>query len=183
MSRKYKFREKDGAYFISFATVYWIDVFVRETYFAIIRDSLDYCRKNKGMEIFGYCIMPSHVHLIFRSAFGEPSALIRDFKGFTSKRIIQEIEDNPVESRKEWLLWMFERAGEKNSNVKQRQFWQQHNQPIEIWSAKVFWQKLNYVHMNPVKSGFVTDPVDWKYSSARNYGNDDQTVLEIDVNL
>lgn len=144
---------------------------------------MDYCRKNKGMEIFGYCIMPSHVHLIFRSALGEPSGLIRDLKGFTSKRILKEIEDNPAESRKEWLLWMFERAGEKNSNVKQRQFWQQHNQPVEIWSAKVFWQKLNYVHMNPVKSGFVTDPVDWKYSSARNYGNDEQTVLEIDVNL
>lgn len=182
MSRKYKFHEKQGAYFISFATVYWIDVFVREVYFAIMIDSLNYCRKNKGMEIFGYCIMPSHVHLIFRSALGEPSALIRDFKGFTSKRILQEIEDSPVESRKEWLLWMFEQAGKKNSNVKHRQFWQQHNQPIEIWTEKVFRQKLNYVHENPVKSGFVTEAVDWKYSSARNYGSDDQTVLEIDAN-
>ncbi len=183
MSRKYKFHEKEGAYFISFATVYWIDVFVREKYISIMVDSLDHCRKKKGMEIFGYCIMPSHVHLIIRSALGDPSALIRDLKGFTSKKILKEIEDNPKESRKEWLLWMFERAGARNSNVKHRQFWQQHNQPIEIWSAKVFWQKLNYIHQNPVKSGFVTDPIAWKYSSARNYGDDDQTVLEIDVNL
>lgn len=183
MSRKYKFHEKEGAYFISFATVFWIDIFVRETYYAIIADSLDYCRKNKGMEIFGYCIMPSHVHLIFRSAFGEPSGLIRDFNGFTSKGILKNIEQNPIESRKEWLLWMFEKAGKKNSNVKHRQFWQQHNQPIEIWSAHVFLQKLDYIHQNPVTSGFVTDPIDWKYSSTRNYGNDDQTVLEIDVNL
>jgi len=77
---------------------------------------------------------------------------------------------------------MFERAGLKNSNVKQKQFWQQHNQPIEIWSLKVFEQKLNYIHQNPVEAGFVTDPVDWKYSSARNYGSNDQTVLEIDLN-
>jgi putative transposase len=182
MSRKYKFHEKGGAYFVSFSTVNWIDVFTRDLYFAIMTESLDYCRKNKGMEIYGYCIMPSHVHLIFRSALGDPSGLMRDLKGFTSRKIMKIIQDNPQESRKEWMLWMFERAGKKNSNVKEKQFWQQNNQPIEIWSLIVFEQKLNYIHNNPVESGFVTDPIDWKYSSARNYGNDDQTVLEIDLN-
>ena len=182
MSRKYKFREKDGAYFVSFATVNWIDVFTRDDYFSEITSSLDYCRKEKGMEIYGFCIMPSHIHLIFRSSLGNPSGLMRDFKGYTSKKLLKAIEENPQESRKEWLLWMFERAGLKNSYVKQRQFWQQHNQPIEIWSLKVFEQKLNYIHQNPVESGFVTDPIDWKYSSARNYGNNDQTILEIDLN-
>ncbi len=124
MSRKYKFGDKTGAYFLSFATVYWIDVFTREEYFGNIVKSLDYCRKNKGMEIYGYCIMPSHVHLIFRSENGDPSGLIRDFKGFTSRKMLKAIEENPQESRKEWMLWMFERAGKKNSNVKSRQFWQ-----------------------------------------------------------
>jgi putative transposase len=181
MSRKYKFGEKEGAYFISFATVYWIDVFTRDEYFSCITDSLDYCRKNKGMEIYGYCIMPSHVHLIFRSALGDPSGLIRDFKGFTSRKMLTLISENPQESRREWMLWMFERAGSKNSNVKQRQFWQQHNQPIEIWSYPFFEQKLAYVHNNPLEAGFVTDPIDWKFSSARNYGNDDHTILEIDL--
>ena len=182
MSRKYKFGNKSGAYFISFATVYWIDVFTREEYFGDVIESLAYCRRNKGMEIYGYCIMPSHVHLIFKSENEDPSGLIRDFKGFTSRKIIKSIENNPQESRKEWMLWMFERAGKKNSNVKFRQFWQQNNKPIEIWSLKVFEQKLNYIHNNPLETGFVTNPVDWKYSSARNYGNNDQTVLEIDIN-
>jgi len=182
MSRKYKFGEKEGAYFVSFATVNWIDVFTRDTYFSIITTSLAYCRKEKGMEVYGYCIMPSHVHLIFRSSLGDPSGLMRDFKGYTPRKLLKAIEENQQESRKEWLLWMFERAGLKNSNVKQKQFWQQHNQPIEIWSLKVFEQKLNYIHQNPVEAGFVTDPIDWKYSSARNYGNNDQTVLEIDLN-
>ena len=72
------------------------------------------------------------------------------------------IEENPQESRKEWLLWMFDRAGKKNSNIKLKQFWQQNNKPIEIWSLKVFEQKLNYIHQNPVETGFVTDPIDWK---------------------
>ena len=182
MSRKYKFHEKEGAYFVSFATVNWIDVFTRELYFSIMTESLDHCRKNKGMEIYGYCIMPSHVHLIFRSALGDPSGLMRDLKGFTSRKIVKTIQDNPQESRREWLLWMFERAGKKNCNVKEKQFWQQNNQPIEIWSLKVFEQKLSYIHNNPVEAGFVTDPTDWKYSSARNYSNNDHTILEIDLN-
>jgi putative transposase len=134
------------------------------------------------MELYGYCIMPSHVHLIFRSSLGDPSGLMRDFKGYTARKLLKAIEENQQESRKEWLLWMFERAGVKNSNVRQKQFWQQHNQPIQIWSLKVFEQKLDYIHQNPVEAGFVTDPIDWKYSSARNYGNNDQTVLEIDLN-
>jgi putative transposase len=182
MSRKYKFKNEEGAYFISFAIVNWIDVFTRDIYFSCIVESLDFCRKNKGMEIYGYCIMPSHMHLIFRSSNNDPSGLIRDFKGFTSKKMINLIRGNTQESRKEWLLWMFERAGKKNSNVTKHQFWQQNNHPIEIWTLKVFEQKLNYVHQNPVQTGFVTDPIDYKYSSARNYGNDDQTVLEIDLN-
>jgi hypothetical protein len=54
-----------------------------------------------------------------------------------------------------------------------------HNQPIELWSEKVIKQKIDYIHNNPVETGFVTDPIDWKYSSARNY-QEDNTILEID---
>ncbi len=88
------------------------------------------------MEIYGYCIMHSHVHLIFRSSLGDPSGLIRDFKGFTSRNIVKLIAENPEESRKEWMLWMFERAAKKNSNVENRQFWQQNNHPIENMDFK-----------------------------------------------
>jgi REP element-mobilizing transposase RayT len=180
MSRKYKFHNKQGAYFISFATVYWLDIFIRQVYFNVLEESIEYCRAEKGMEVYAYCFMPSHVHLIFRSSNEDPSGLIRDFKGFTARKLIKAIEENPQESRKEWLLFMMERAGKTKSNVKQRQFWQQHNQPVELWSEKVIQQKINYIHNNPVKSSFVTNPIDWKYSSARNY-QDDQTVLEIDI--
>ncbi|MFC5284233.1 transposase, partial [Pedobacter alpinus] len=67
MSRKHKFYDKEGLYFVSFATVYWIDVFVRDQYFEILQTSLAYCSKEKGMELYCWCIMPSHVHLIFRA--------------------------------------------------------------------------------------------------------------------
>ncbi len=179
MSRKYKFKNPTAAYFISFATVYWIDVFTRQTYFSILAESIKYCRNEKGMEVFAYCFMPSHVHLVFRSKIEDPSGLLRDFKGFTARQLLKAIEDNPQESRKEWMFSMMERAGKGNSNVKKRQFWQQHNKPIALWSGKVIKQKIDYIHNNPVKQGFVTDPIHWKYSSARNYTGD-ETVLKID---
>ncbi|NNK88912.1 MAG: transposase [Flavobacteriaceae bacterium] len=179
MSRKYKFHNSAGLYFVSFATVYWIDVFTRQVYFEVLAKSIDYCRQHKGMELFAYCFMPSHVHWIFRSSNGNPQGLLRDFKKHTSKKIIEAITNNSKESRKEWLLQMFERAGKTKGNVSRYQFWQHHNKPIELWSEKVIKQKLKYIHSNPVKSGFVTDPIHWKYSSARNF-EDDQTVLKID---
>lgn len=74
---------------------------------------------------------------------------------------------------------MMERAGKKNSNVSNRQFWQQNNKPIELWNGKVIKQKIDYIHNNPVAQGFVTDPIHWKYSSARNYA-DNETILKID---
>jgi len=180
MSRKYKFYNQEGLYFVSFAVVYWIDVFTREEYFAILTDSLNYCRKNKGMEIYAWCIMPSHVHLIFRANDNNPSVLLKELKTYTSKQIQKAIASHNQESRKEWMLWLMERAGLKNSNVKHRQFWQQHNQPIELWSAAVIDQKLDYIHNNPVEAGFVSEPHHWKYSSAIDYSGG-KGLLEIDL--
>lgn len=101
MSRKYKFYNKEGLYFVSFATVYWIDIFIRDQYNWEIVQSLDFCRKNKGMEIYAWCLMPSHMHIIFRSNENNPGSILRDLKGFASIKIIKLIEENPQESRKE----------------------------------------------------------------------------------
>ncbi len=179
MSRNYKFHNPSGLYFVSFATVLWIDVFTRQIYFDILAESINYCRAEKGMELYAYCFMPSHVHLIFRSVNEDPSGLLRDFKKYTSKKIIKVIEENSQESRKEWLIDLFEKAANEKSNVINRQLWQHHNKPIELWSEKVIKQKIDYIHNNPVESGFVTNPVDWKYSSAKNL-QDDHSVLSID---
>lgn len=179
MSRNYKFHNKSGLYFVSFATVNWVDVFTRQKYFDVLAASISYCRIEKGMEVYAYCFMPSHLHLIFRDINENPSGLLRDFKRYTSKKLIESIENNPQESRKEWLLQTFKEAGEKKTNISNYQFWQHHNNPIELWSMKVIKQKIDYIHNNPVEIGFVTKPEDWKYSSARNF-MDDNTVLEID---
>jgi putative transposase len=80
----------------------------------------------------------------------------------------------------QWLLRMMERAGQKNSNVKKRQFWQQDSKPIELWSAEVIQQKADYINSNPVEAGFVSEPEHWKYSSAIDYSGG-KGLLEIDL--
>lgn len=169
MSRKYKFHNKEGLYFVSFATVYWIDVFVRPLYNDILIDSLKYSIANLGLELYCWCVMPSHVHLIFKAKENNPAALLGRIKEYTSKQLVKAIKENSGESRREWMLWMFEKAGLKSSNVKRSQFWQHNNQPIELWSTEVIEQKADYLHDNPVVSGFVNEAWHWKYSSAIDY--------------
>jgi len=64
MSNKYKFNNPDELYFVSFALVYWIDLFIRNEYKDILLDSWKYCMDKKRLQIFGWCIMTSHVHMI-----------------------------------------------------------------------------------------------------------------------
>ncbi|MGY4675111.1 transposase [Ursidibacter arcticus] len=87
MSRKYKMNNLDGTYFVSFAIVYWIDVFMREIYFQAVIQSLALCRKEKGMILYGYCIMPSHIHLLFQAKEKNPTELLQRFKKATAKAI------------------------------------------------------------------------------------------------
>ena len=173
MSRNYKFYNPEGVYFISFAVVEWLDVFIRNEYKNIIIDSLHYCQKEKEMEIFAWCIMTSHIHLIFRSA-GEqkPELLIGDFKRFTSKAIVNAIIENPKEGRKEFLLDQFRKAGNSSSNVNQYQFWRHDNHPVELWSNKVIDEKIDYIHKNPVDAGLVFRAEDYMYSSAADYAGE-----------
>ncbi|WP_419032358.1 REP-associated tyrosine transposase [Dysgonomonas gadei] len=173
MSRNYKFNNPGGIYFVSFAVVNWLDVFTRNDYKNILIDSLHYCQEKKGMEIYAWCIMTNHVHFIFRS-IGErkPELLLGDFKRFTSKAIVEAIKENPQESRKEFLLEQFRKAGTESSNVDTYQFWQHDNKPIELWSNNVINEKLDYIHNNPVEEGIVFRPEDYLYSSAADYAGE-----------
>ncbi|NOU46121.1 MAG: transposase [Bacteroidales bacterium] len=173
MSRNYKFHNSESAYFVSFAVVEWIDVFTRNEYKDIVLKSLSFSQQNKGMEIFAWCIMTNHVHLVFRSV-GEhkPEDLLGDLKRFTSREIIKAIIDNPKESRKDWLLEQFKKAADQTSNVNKYQFWRHDNKPIELWSNKVIAEKINYIHNNPVAEGLVYRAEDYVYSSARDYSGE-----------
>ena len=169
MSRKYKFGDNDKLYFISFAVVYWIDLFIRKEYKDILIESWRYCQNEKDLEIYGWCIMSSHVHMIVGTKGRPLEKVIGEMKSFTSRSLRKAIESHPGESRKEWMLWMMQRAGLKNGNNKDWQLWQQHNQPIELITIDMFHQKMNYIHYNPVEAGFAEHEEDYWYSSARDF--------------
>ncbi|MFL5730141.1 MAG: transposase, partial [Cytophagaceae bacterium] len=95
-------------------------------------------------------------------------------------KVVQAISENPHESRKEWMLWMFERAGKRNSNNTNFQFWQQDNHPIELFNNELIDQKLDYVHNNPVKAGLVFSAEEYVYSSAKNYAGEKECLLEVE---
>ena len=114
--------------------------------------------------------MTNHIHLIVgRRGEAESSGIIRDCKAFTSRHIRKELENNPKESRRDWMLFLFERAGRHNTNNKDFQLWQQHNNPIHLYSEALIRRCLRYIHYNPVTAGFVAEPEHWLWSSALDY--------------
>lgn len=168
--------DQDKAYFLTMTVVGWIDVFTRENYKIAIVESLKFCQKNKGLEIYGWCLMTNHLHLIARSSGNiELPEIIRDFKKFTSRKIISQIIDEP-ESRRKWMLNQFEFAGRHIKAIKNYKFWQTGNHAMTIYSPKVFYRKLNYIHKNPVKSMIVRREEDYLFSSARNYADLDYLI-------
>lgn len=170
MSTKYKFLDNEGVYFVSFATVSWVDVFTRPAYNDIFFDSVRYCQQNKGLILHAWCLMSNHVHMVFsRSGQYSLSDILRDLKKFTSKKLIEAIENNSIESKKEWMMKIFRNAGQNKSNNKEYQFWQQDNHPIELFSPLVTFQKIDYIHNNPVVAGIVSEADHYLLSSARDY--------------
>ena len=169
MSTKYKATTTDEAYFITITTVGWIDVFTRLNQKYVITNALQYCQNKKGLEIYAYCLMSSHLHLLCKGIDGFIlSDIMRDFKKFTSKEIVKTIEEEP-ESRREWLLAYFEKSCEHLKRKQAYKVWQDgyHAEIVESnWFIK---QKVNYIHNNPVKEKIVTLPEDYYFSSARNY--------------
>jgi REP element-mobilizing transposase RayT len=182
MSGKYKARDSSLPHFVSFSVINWIDALTRIEYKEIIVESLKYCIQEKGLILNAWVIMSNHVHLILQAKEGcTISWILRDLKKYTSKKIISAIEKNPRESRKEWMLWMFARAGKRNSNNKIYQFWQQENHPVELTSNYIMDQRLEYLHENPVKAGIVYEPQEYVYSSATDYYTERSG--KIDINL
>jgi putative transposase len=181
MGQRYSILDQEGINFLTCTVVGWVDIFTRPVYKDIVTKSLQYCRKEKGLLLYGYVLMPNHLHLIASAGKGDNlSHILRDFKKFTSVEIKKYLNDyeNP-ESRREWMLSMFGMAGKDNAANKEFQLWKNDNHPIALYSQEVILQKLEYLHMNPARMGFVAKPEDWLYSSATNYVGM-ESIIEID---
>ena len=164
----YKIEDQTQAYFLTLTVEKWVDVFSRKIYRDIIIDTLRFCQQNKGLEIFAFVVMTNHIHLVVRSAEGKLSSTIREFKSYSAKQIIEAIKTEP-ESRRQWMCQLFKWSAVDNKRSENYQFWQRDNHPEVLYSPDFIDQKINYIHQNPVKAGFVLNPEDYLYSSAMAY--------------
>jgi REP element-mobilizing transposase RayT len=154
---------------VTYTVVNWVDVFTREQTRQIVVDSLSYCSLVKGLNVHAWCIMTNHVHLIVSSRDKPLDTIIGQHKRHVSMEVRKWLSEDPTESRAVWMLAQFNAAGTANSNNNDFQFWQQHNHPILLYSRDVILQKLNYIHNNPVRAGFIAAPEHWLWSSAVDY--------------
>jgi putative transposase len=148
---------------------YTIDLFTRSSLKDIVVDSLKFCKREKGLIVYAWCLMPSHLHLIASAREGyDLSATIRDFKKHTNKAIISEIKQGH-ESRREWLLTTFSEEAVRLKRVKNYKVWQDGNMAKELLTGAMAIQKLEYVHNNPIEARIVNEASHYLYSSALAY--------------
>lgn len=179
----YVIRDQYACYFVTFTIVGWIDVFSRKACKGIILDALNYCIQYKGLHLHAYVIMESHLHLAISAdsySMGL-SAIIRDFKKYTAKQIIEWASTSHQESRRDWMLLVFRHFGKRNKRNAKYQVWKQDNRPMELFYPKFTAQKVDYIHRNPVAAGIVDRAVDYLHSSARNYAGRDDYLLAVEL--
>ena len=180
MSEKYKVIDSTVPTFITITVVDWVDLFTRPIYCTIIDDSLNYCIKEKGLSVHAYVYMTSHIHLIVTAFDGELQNVIRDFKKFTSKKLVEAIQEHP-ESRREWLLRKFSYEAQKSGRAKNYKLWQDGFHPVILDTLEKIEQRVNYIHYNPVAAEIVFHERDYVNSSCRNYEEDNTVFCNVNV--
>ncbi len=178
-----KIYEDISLYFATSTIVEWYPVFTKRAYFSVIIDSLEYCRKEKGLRIHAYVIMLNHVHLIvsmddeiIQKAHLNLSDIFRDFKRFTSNKISKLLQEGGKNS----VLNIFEKFAIKEGRNNDFKVWQDGFHPKAIYDERFGLQKLAYIHDNPVKKGYVMKPECWIYSSVGFYCGYKNIPLQID---
>ncbi|MEA2095660.1 MAG: transposase [Candidatus Cloacimonadota bacterium] len=174
MRSSYKVVEANGIYFVSSTIVEWIPIFTHEKYFQIIIDSLNFSRSEKDLKIYHYVIMDNHFHLIVKHP--KLSDVMRSLKGFTAEKILEELKKD----KNNWKINLLRYYKKKHKDTSNYQVWQEGFHPQLITSYKMLAQKVEYLHYNPVKRGFVNKSEDWKYSSAGNCNWDGSVIVELD---
>jgi REP element-mobilizing transposase RayT len=154
-----------------------LQVFRTEKIKTIARAALDEARKSGSFAIYAYVIMPDHLHTITDDA-RKPSELLRYVNGIISHRVIGYLKENKFESSLAKLRHEDKARGYKYS------LWEHHNNAKPLFSEAVFMQKVNYLHLNPVRAELVERAEDYRWSSARCWKrcplDDEPLIVDID---
>lgn len=175
--KPYSINGIDEFYFCTDTIVGWQYVFTSPEFFEVIIQSFKHCQREKGLNVHAYVIMPNHVHSILSAAKGNLAGIVRDFKRFTSRTIT----DLLVEAEKKRTLHYFREVARKAEKGNSFKVWKDGSHAEAIISDDFFLQKLNYIHENPVRKGYVDRPEHWTYSSARNYILNDQSIIQLQL--
>ncbi len=167
---RYKITENEVPYFHTSTIVGWLPIFTRPETVQMILDSWEYLQKHENFVLHGYVILENHIHFIAKS--DNHSEHIMRFKSFTARQIIDYLEKQSVTM----LLKQLAFYKVKHKTDRQYQFWQEGTHPKQILNEEIMRQKLEYIHYNPVKRGYVDEPVHWRYSSARDYAGQEGLV-------
>jgi REP element-mobilizing transposase RayT len=141
----------------------WLPVFTRPETANLLLDCWRFQRENIGMRLYGYVILENHIHFIAQAE--QLDRCVNSFKSYTARQIIDYLEDNRVER----LLARLRFSKRAHKTDREYQFWQEGSHAELILSEQMMREKLDYIHANPVKRGYVDKPEHWRYSSARNY--------------
>jgi len=160
---RYRIYETEFPYFMTCTTVGWLPVFTRPAAVEILFDSWRFLQRERQLKLFGYVVLENHLHLI--ASAPDLANAMKTFKSYTARSILDSLVSNGAEM----LLRQLRSHKLKHKTNSDYQLWQEGNQPKQIQNDEMMWQKLEYIHANPVKRGYVDDPLHWRYSSARVY--------------
>ncbi len=160
---RYRIFETDYPYFMTLTIVGWLPVFTRPEAVDILYDSWRYLRRECEFSLFGYVILENHVHVIAKAP--ELPTVVQRFKSYTARQIVDLLKRRAAHV----LLRQLRANKLHHKSQSEYQVWQEGSQPKQIQNEEMMWQKLEYIHDNPVNRGYVDDPLHWRYSSARNY--------------
>ena len=165
-------------FFVTTTVVNFTPIFKSHKFCDVLISNIKHYRKKYKFIVLGYVIMPSHFHWIVQvnPEYGNISDIMRDIKKFTAWQIFDLLD----ERNNKYLIELFENAATGISDQKKK-LWMKRFDDEVIRDQKMFWTKLNYIHKNPVKAGLILREQDYKYSSARNYINNDNSILEVNV--
>lgn len=174
------FTDKKYAYFVTWTIVDWLPLFVETAYRQIVLDSLNFIKTHKNIQLNAFVVMPTHLHAVLWPEEGTNlSDVTRDFKRFTSRAISAEAQKQGASK----FLKTFELARKNNraQDVSDYQVWQEGSHPEAIFSEKFARQKIDYIHLNPVRAGLAKTVDEWPYSSARAYFLGKETYPQTDL--
>jgi REP element-mobilizing transposase RayT len=170
-SKENTFPAKQACYFLTFNTVDWVDIFIRPVYKQIIVHSLNHFIAQKGLNVYAWCLMTNHLHLLAQAKENCVIAGIeKEFKSFTTKKILQDIGTEP-EARKIWMIERFENFSNVLGFLKKFHIWQTCSNPvfIDLHEKEILLGYVEYIHANPTRDRVVDSAPDYLYSSARDY--------------